>query len=328
MKRLVIGDIHGCYAELMELLDRAALGEQDEIIAIGDIVDRGPDTPRTLDFFRSHPRARSLMGNHERKHIRSSRGELRPALSQVISRQQLGSSYPAAVDFMQAFPLFVELPEALLVHGFWEPGVPLKAQREQVLTGTMGGENYLRDKYGWPWFGHYDGSKPIVVGHRHYLENGRPLIVEGRVYGIDTGCVRGGRLTGLLLPDFSLVSVPARANHWQRMVEAYTADSSRRRVGEMPAWTQDGDGVLSAILAYILQTHDSMLAELRAIPSFDTLPEREQARAYAVKVAGNPLEAWLHQARHGKLDVETLRKHFWWPERAETFAEGLGIDLP
>ncbi len=51
MQRLVIGDIHGCYNELMALLDAAALSEDDEIIALGDIVDRGPDSEKVLAFF-------------------------------------------------------------------------------------------------------------------------------------------------------------------------------------------------------------------------------------------------------------------------------------
>lgn len=318
MKTLVIGDVHGCYAELMDLLDQAALAAEDEIIAIGDIVDRGPDTPKVLDFFRSHPRARSLMGNHERKHIRSQRNEILPALSQIISRRQLGDGYPAAVAFMRTLPLFIDLPAALLVHGFWEPGVALAAQREQVLTGTLGGERYLTDHRDRPWYDDYDGPKPIVVGHRHYLENGQPLIVRDRVFAIDTGCVRGWRLTGLLLPGFALVSVPARENHWRRLVEQFTTSP-----GETPKWTDDGYGALFAILNQILAAHDSLLAELRADPSFDALPEREQANAYAVKAAGHPLEPWLHQARRGRLDVETLRRYFWWPERAENFAEAM-----
>ncbi len=48
MKRLVIGDVHGCYEELLDLVDRAGLAEGDEIIGIGDFVDRGPDSPKVL----------------------------------------------------------------------------------------------------------------------------------------------------------------------------------------------------------------------------------------------------------------------------------------
>ena len=95
MKRLIVGDIHVCYLELLELLDKAGLSEDDEIIAVGDIIDRGPESPQAFEFFEVHPNTRTLIGNHERKHIRSFHGKLRPALSQPITRRQLGEvSYP------------------------------------------------------------------------------------------------------------------------------------------------------------------------------------------------------------------------------------------
>ncbi len=221
MQSFIIGDIHGCYDELQALLDRAGLSEGDAIIAIGDIVDRGPETPRVVEFFQNTPNAKSILGNHERKHLKSNRGEIKPALSQVISRQQLGNRYLDVVAFMETFPLYLDLPEALLVHGFWEPGVPLERQRENVLTGVLSGEAYLQEKGIWPWYDHYDGDKPLIVGHRHYRNDGEPLIVNNKVWAIDTGCVRGGRLTGLLLPSFKLVSVPARENYWSRISRGF-----------------------------------------------------------------------------------------------------------
>jgi len=92
------------------------------------IVDRGPDSPRGLEFFRTHPRARSLMGHHECKHLRSFAGEIPPARSQQITRHQLGYAYPAAVAFVETFPTSFDLPEATLVHGFWPPGRALADQ--------------------------------------------------------------------------------------------------------------------------------------------------------------------------------------------------------
>ena len=73
---------------------------------------------------------------------------------------------------MQNFPRFLELPEAILVHGFFEPNVPLDQQRETVLVGTMSGENYLNRHYPRPWYELYRGIKPVIIRHRDFLETG------------------------------------------------------------------------------------------------------------------------------------------------------------
>ncbi len=48
---MIVGVIHGCYRELQELLDRAGILPTENIIALGDIVDRGPETRQVLEFF-------------------------------------------------------------------------------------------------------------------------------------------------------------------------------------------------------------------------------------------------------------------------------------
>lgn len=90
---LVIGDIHGCFYELQALLDKSCLCDGDAIIAIGDMLDRGPETPQVVDFFLNTPIARAIMGNHERKHVRAARHEVKLSLSQQISQIQLAPKY-------------------------------------------------------------------------------------------------------------------------------------------------------------------------------------------------------------------------------------------
>jgi len=216
MKMFVIGDIHGCSRELHDLLDKAGLSSEDEIIALGDILDRGPDSPGVFDFFMSHPNARSLMGNHERKHVRSFRGEVRPALSQRITRRQFGEErYPQVCAHLDGFPRFLDLPDATLVHAFFEPGLQLSAQRETVVVGTLSGDAYLKERFSQPWYELYDGDKPLIAGHHDYLATGQPFIYRDRVFCIDTGCCNGRALTGLMAPDFRIVSVPSRKDYWK-----------------------------------------------------------------------------------------------------------------
>lgn len=222
MKRLIIGDIQGCYTEFQALLDKAGVGSDDAIIALGDMVDRGPDSPGVLAFFMTRANAQSLMGNHERKHVRSFRGEIPPALSQRITRWQCGEAqYPAVVAYMATLPRFLELPEAILVHACFEPHVPLAQQHEAVMVGGRRGEEYLKQRYNAPWYELYDGQKPIIVGYRDYAGTGKPFVYRDRVFGIDTRCCFGGALTGILLPDFRLISVPSRKDYWTEMKHRY-----------------------------------------------------------------------------------------------------------
>jgi serine/threonine protein phosphatase 1 len=222
MRYFIIGDIHGCYDELRDLLDKAALNSDDQIISIGDLVDRGLDSASVVEFFRDTPNADSIMGNHERKHVRWLDDQVEPAASQIITRKQIGEDiYPEVIGYMSDLPHYMDLPDALLVHGFYEPGVPLEDQRETVIVGTLSGEDYLRKRFSWPWYERYDGEKPLIMGHRDYTDKMQVLNYKDRVWGIDTRCVYGGSLTGLMLPGFDIISVPSRGDHWADLQREY-----------------------------------------------------------------------------------------------------------
>ena len=319
MRRLIIGDIHGCWIELQELLGKAGLADGDRVIALGDFVDRGPCSPRVLDFFRVRPNARAIQGNHERKHVRSARGEVKAALSQRITRQQLGDAYSAALAFFESLPLYLEFPEANIVHGYWEPGLPITQQRETVLAGTMGGEKHLRENYDRPWYELYDGEKPIIVGHHDYVRNRQPFVYRDRVFGIDTSCCHGGALTGILLPDFRFVSVPSRADYWREMRSAFKPYTPEC---EPIVWDEEDVQVLALMRAHIAREHEIIVGQLRQKTAFDELSLREQGKVYAEFISTrHPPQAFLlHLARRGELTIEKMRRALQNPDRARKIA--------
>ena len=92
----------------------------------------------------------------------------------------------------------------------------------------MGGDRYLERTYDRSWYELYEGDKPVLVGHHDYLGDGCPWISQDRVFGLDTGGVTGGRLTGLLLTDFRMVSVPSRDIHWLRVRGLYREAGDRK----------------------------------------------------------------------------------------------------
>ena len=341
VRHLVIGDIHGCYDELEELLVKADLDAEDRIISVGDMVDRGPRSVEVFAFFSTNPRARSVQGNHERKHVRSARNELRPALSQKITRRQFGNEdYSRACIHFESLPNYIELPEALIVHGFYEPGVPLEAQRENVLVGTMGGKAYLEDRFEKPWYALYDGPKPIIVGHQDYGD-GEPLIVRNRVYGIDTGCCHGKRLTGILLPDFEVISVESRKDYWSELknqaryadfryesvlndYEALSWDAIEKvlqgiagserpdledhkvKLGEL---NQRSTQAVEAVYAAVTEAYSVALSRLQSDPPCCEWSSRDQAKRFAQVIGNTPFAplAFSH-AKNGVVQRRPSRR--------------------
>lgn len=344
---LLVGDIHGCYEEFQALLDKAGLGDHDPIIALGDIVDRGPASPQVMTFFQQHPQAQSLMGNHERKHVRHQRGELRLASSQQITIAQFaeqGLDYAAAVRDMAAFPLYLELANAILVHGYLEPDIPLAQQRATVLAGTMSGEAYLQQHYDRAWYELYRGEKPVIVGHRNYTRTAAPFVYQERVYGLDTSVYAGKALSGLLLPDFRLISVPARARHWQIVRRDYghvlrKAPAARVLPPEARSWPRlqmwlaqarlspaptpeqqaelaRVDQIVAQAQAALAQLPGSLTAQFDQIsealyarvPQYDTLPRREQGKLFdeMVRHYPSPWRQMLHRLRQGQLATDIL----------------------
>ncbi len=348
MRRLVVGDIHGCYREFMELLDRAALAAADEIIALGDIIDRGPEPMLVLDFFRHNPQARSLMGNHERKHIRAAAGETRPALSQKVTRFESGVAYQEAVNYLMSFPYVLDLDEATLVHGFLEPGVALERQLEMVVSGTKSGEVYLKEQYEKPWYELITGDKPVIVGHLDYLQTGEPFVYKEYLYAIDTGCYAGRRLTAVLLPDFKIISVPARKDYWQAMKSKYAwlryedldqaalagltwvevdnlvnawqsqelPTSVSDKLAELEFIYQQALEALHSICDYIDSEHKRILNALNKSYPFSGLPQAEQGSLFARSIGTNPFASLLHQARRGQFNYDALQQRFRTPEQA------------
>lgn len=220
MATLIVGDIHGCYDEFETLLARAGLADDDSIIALGDLLDRGPQPGKVLTFFLSYENARSIRGNHEQYHLDAKYADQPPGLAQLITRFLLGDAYADSLIFMESLPLFLELPDVLLFHAYLEPGIAPEQQQPSVLLGMDEGEKYLKSHFDRPWFDLYTGEKPIIAGHRDYTQMQKPF-VHNKFIGLDTRCVYGGSLTGLLLPAWRFISVKARDNHWQTLRGRY-----------------------------------------------------------------------------------------------------------
>jgi predicted phosphodiesterase len=307
---LIIGDIHGCFYELQALLDKAGLSDGDEVIGIGDIVDRGPETPQVVDFFRTTPNAMAIMGNHERKHVRAARHEVKLSISQQISQVQFGPAYPKALEWMSGLPLYIELEHAIVVHGYFEPGIPLEKQNPSVVCGTMGGDHILRQRYDRPWYELYDANKPVIVGHFNYTGTNQPYIYRDKIFGLDTDCVTGKSLTGILLPSFQFVSVPSRGNLWMQVRRSYQAPKARPsmpRTSIAPAWSEEQNQELTFLFQKLQEVNSRLMSQVQDIPGYIDLTPRQQSRLYSELVGQGMLANLLHLTRMGKLEIDLMR---------------------
>jgi protein phosphatase len=230
----VIGDVHGCRAELEELLTtlgytigRDGAGrpvsarhpDGRRAVFVGDLVDRGPDTPGVLRLVMGMVAAGTafcVAGNHEAKLLKALRGKnVKRSHGLDASMEQLDEE---TAEFRAGAERFID---GLISHYVLDGGRLVVAHaglieryhgrasgrvREFCLYGQTTGET---DEYGlpvrYPWAAEYRGRAVVVYGHTpvpaaEWLNN---------TLCVDTGCVFGGRLTALQYPERTLVSVPA-----------------------------------------------------------------------------------------------------------------------
>ncbi|MEU6986079.1 polynucleotide kinase-phosphatase [Streptomyces sp. NPDC046324] len=220
----IIGDIHGCRSELETLLGRLGYvdGHHPEgrtAVFVGDLVDRGPDSPGVLRRVMGMVAAGDALcvpGNHENKLGRWLKGrkvQETHGLAETI--EQLGQEteeFRAEVGaFIDGLVSHYVLDEGKLV--VCHAGLPEKYHgrtsgrvRSHALYGDTTGET---DEFGlpvrYPWAEEYRGRATVVYGHTPVPNTSW----VNNTICLDTGAVFGGRMTALRWPERELVDVPA-----------------------------------------------------------------------------------------------------------------------
>jgi len=193
-------------------------------VFVGDLVDRGPDTPGVLRLVMgmvAGGTALCVAGNHEAKLLRKLRGKnVRITHGLAESLEQLAGQEPAFTTHVTGFL------DGLISHYVLDGGRLVVAHaglkeayhgrtsarvRAFCLYGDTTGET---DEYGlpvrYPWANDYRGTATVVYGHTPTVD---PEWVNNTIC-VDTGCVFGGRLTALRYPERELVAVAATAEHY------------------------------------------------------------------------------------------------------------------
>jgi polynucleotide kinase-phosphatase len=249
----IIGDVHGCRAELETLLERlgytlvrdaggrpvdAVHPDGRQAIFVGDLVDRGPDSPGVLRLVMGMVAAGHALcvpGNHEQKLSRKLNGrnvQLTHGLPETLAQLALEPDefVASAKTFIEGLVSHYVLDEGRLVvaHAGLKEAYQGRASgrvRSFALYGETTGET---DEYGlpvrYPWARDYRGSAAVVYGH---TPTPKPEWINNTIC-LDTGCVFGGALTALRWPSRELVSVPAEREHYAPVRPLVTASSPAR----------------------------------------------------------------------------------------------------
>lgn len=231
-RSILIGDVHGCLVELQALIDRLAPQDDDTLIFLGDLVDKGPESPGVVRWVRrlaQHHHVVLVEGNHEEKHRRwrhhVQQGS--PIADTMTGTQQIAAITQALseddIAFLETACLYWRLPQyqALAVHAGVPPGlttlpddaaeIATYPRKQRDLYAAMLrirfvspagkilqlGHETAEDHY---WAEAYDGHLGTVYfGHQVFLT---PAPVRfPHAVGLDLGAVHGGYLAAAILSE-------------------------------------------------------------------------------------------------------------------------------
>lgn len=213
MRKIVVGDIHGCYSELKILIEELkAKGKynhkQDRLIFLGDYIDRGDDSREVIKYVRELERENknviALMGNHEDMLLEyfdnGSRSWLYNGYQTTIdSYKGYDEEFLDDIYWMNNLPLYFEDDNFIYVHAGINKSLPTEKQSKDTLLWIR--EAFYRNKK--------RNKKTVIFGHtptelmvnRKHTDSiyDKPLFNDDNSIGIDTGCVFGGMLTALII---------------------------------------------------------------------------------------------------------------------------------
>jgi hypothetical protein len=232
----IVGDVHGCADELVELLQRLGYGVRlfgtgdnrraittaprgRRVIFVGDFVDRGPNSMDVLRIAMAMigaGQALGVVGNHDDRFLRWLKGNdvklshgLQDTATQYVCQ---GADFHAAIrPFLEGLPyhLWLEGGALAVAHAGVKPemlGRTSPAVRSFCLYGETSGKldaDGLPERFSWA--ADYGGAAAVVYGHTPVAD----AKWEGDTICIDTGCVYGNKLTALRWPEREIVTVSA-----------------------------------------------------------------------------------------------------------------------
>ncbi|MCL2859535.1 MAG: polynucleotide kinase-phosphatase [Oscillospiraceae bacterium] len=333
----IIGDVHGCFDELCELLTKlgytcdssnftASHPEGRKAIFLGDLCDRGNKIPETLKLVINMVNGEDALcvpGNHDVKLLRylnGSRVQLTHGLD--ISAKQLEEQ---SEEFINEIKIFLD---SLISHYVLDEGKLVVAHagmiekyqgksssrvRDFALYGDTTGES---DEFGLPvrldWASEYRGKARVVYGHTPTTE----VYAVNNTFNIDTGCVFGGKLSAYRYPEGEIISVAAKQTYCEpvknmKAPEEYTdvlniADVLEKRFIETELYRgisireENANAAIEIMSRFAADPHWLIYLPPTMSPCETSgLPD----------ILEHPLEAFSYYQKHGINSVVCEQKH-------------------
>lgn len=235
-KVLIIGDVHGCLTELKLLIEKA-IHQHNEgfenfraIVLVGDLVNKGPQSAEVVKFVRwqqqNNHNMFTVRGNHDDRALAAALGDEECARKSKYDWVKEGLS-DQDIDWLAETPYTITIPsrllqqsqgsehetkhdqDAIVVHAGLIPNISLNDQQTKTMTtirdlistsDKIDGQE-TKESIAKAW----KGPELVIFGH----DAKRGLQQEKYAIGLDTGCVYGKQLTGIILPERTVVSVDA-----------------------------------------------------------------------------------------------------------------------
>ncbi|MDY6775723.1 MAG: metallophosphoesterase family protein [Halobacteria archaeon] len=190
----VVGDVHGCFDEMKKLLRKLDVSDDELVVFVGDLIRKGPDSPKVIETVKSNDNFVSVRGNNEEKVIRG----------------KASVDDETDTEYISTMPAVVSWGSSVAVHGGIDPSLPPEQHRLSTLQSMRSVDGGGYD--GELWFENYDGDYRVFFGHTVLRS---PVETDSAV-GLDTGCVYGGELTAYDTGESRFVSVPAESEYRSR----------------------------------------------------------------------------------------------------------------
>lgn len=226
---ICIGDVHGCIDELCDLLRKVEYQPGDLVLFLGDLVAKGPNSVAVIQLAMDIG-ALSVRGNHDFEVCRhavlfgkKSIGSIQrsglinnggtPSKAFSVEHLRIAQALePAELEWIANLPYFIRSPDLgyAFVHAGFNPNKSFSHQEPWVMMTVRSiiheGKITPRCYLNHPWGSEWKGPLSVLYGH----DAARGFQRYPHALCADTGCVYGGNLTAILLPEETIVSVPAR----------------------------------------------------------------------------------------------------------------------